>query len=100
MRSPTFQQDDPRADSGRRQTETDKTLPGRKSSKTFYTAGIFFMGFVGALHVARDFFIPVALAILLALTLTPAVRALRRCHIPTAAGAAIVLLAVLGLFAL
>ena len=65
-----------------------------------FTAGLFFIATFAVLYVARDFFVPVALALLFALILVPAVHLLRRCHIPNAAGAAIVLVAFLGLLAL
>ncbi len=52
----------------------------------------------GALYFARDFFIPVVLAFLLNLALSPVIRWLARYHVPPPAGAALVLL--LGLLAL
>jgi predicted PurR-regulated permease PerM len=45
----------------------------------------------GALYFARDFFIPVALAVLLSLVLSPIVRWLARWHVPYPAAAALVL---------
>ncbi len=65
-----------------------------------FIVGLFFLAAFSVLYVARNFFIPVALALLFALILAPAVRALRRCRLPDAAGAAIVLVAFLGLLAL
>jgi predicted PurR-regulated permease PerM len=50
----------------------------------------------GALYFARDFFIPVALAALLSLVLSPIVRTLARWRIPYPAGAALVLALVIG----
>jgi predicted PurR-regulated permease PerM len=50
----------------------------------------------GALYFARDFFIPVALAVLLSLVLSPIVRVLARWHLPYPAGAALVLALVIG----
>lgn len=49
--------------------------------------GIFIVASVSALYFARDFFMPVVLAFLLALTLTPVVRLLRRHGIPAALSA-------------
>lgn len=49
------------------------------------------------LYCARDFFIPFALALFLALVLSPAVQLLARWHIPPSAGSAIVLVAACGL---
>jgi predicted PurR-regulated permease PerM len=50
----------------------------------------------GALYFAREFFIPVALAALLSLVLSPIVRVLARWRIPYPAGAALVLALVIG----
>src|SRR5579863_1954569 len=50
----------------------------------------------GALYFARDFFIPVALAGLLSLVLSPIVRLLARWRLPYPAGAALVLALVVG----
>jgi predicted PurR-regulated permease PerM len=50
---------------------------------------------IGALYVGREFFIPIAVALLLNGLLRPLVRGLERLRIPTVAGAALV---VLGLF--
>jgi predicted PurR-regulated permease PerM len=50
---------------------------------------------VGALYFGREFFIPIALALLLNALLRPLVRGLERLRVPTIAGAALV---VLGLF--
>ncbi len=50
----------------------------------------------GALYFARDFFIPVALAALLSLVLSPIVRVLARWRLPYPAGAAVVLALVIG----
>jgi predicted PurR-regulated permease PerM len=50
----------------------------------------------GALYFARDFFIPVALALLLSLVLSPIVRVLARWRLPYPAGAAVVLALVMG----
>ncbi|HWK69193.1 MAG TPA: AI-2E family transporter [Rhizobiaceae bacterium] len=53
----------------------------------FALVGIFLLAFVYALYFARDFFMPVLLAFLLALTLTPIVRLLRKHGIPSALSA-------------
>lgn len=49
--------------------------------------GIFLLAFVYALYFARDFFMPVLLAFLLALMLTPVVRALGKRGVPAAVSA-------------
>ena len=81
------------------QTRGGLVFRGRNRNAHFI-AGLFFIAAFTVLYIARNFFIPVALALLFALILTPAVRSLRRCRIPDAAGAAIVLVAFLGLLAL
>jgi predicted PurR-regulated permease PerM len=50
-----------------------------------------------ALHVGREFFIPIALAVCFQALLRPVVRGLERLRIPTALGAAIVVLGGLGI---
>jgi predicted PurR-regulated permease PerM len=54
------------------------------------------LAWIGALYVGREFFIPIALALLLNALLRPLVRGLERLQAPTVAGAALVVLALLG----
>ncbi|MBX3578294.1 MAG: AI-2E family transporter [Rhizobiaceae bacterium] len=59
--------------------------------------GMFILAMIYALYFARDFFMPVVLAFLLALTLTPIVRFLRKRGIPEAVSAtALVLVSLIG----
>jgi predicted PurR-regulated permease PerM len=58
--------------------------------------GIFLFGAVCALYFGRDFFMPVILAFLLALTLTPIVRFLRKHGVPEAVSATLLVLFSLG----
>ncbi len=51
---------------------------------------------IGALYVGREFFIPIALVLLLNALLRPLVRSLEGLRIPAAAGAALVVLGLLG----
>jgi predicted PurR-regulated permease PerM len=51
---------------------------------------------IGALYVGREFFIPIALALLLNALLRPLVRGLERLRVPTVAGATLVVLGLLG----
>jgi predicted PurR-regulated permease PerM len=76
------------------------TFRTSRSANARFVVGLFFIAAFAVLYVARDFFIPVALALLFTLILMPAVRVLGRAHLPNAAGAAIVLVAFLGLLAL
>src|SRR5215204_2950852 len=64
------------------------------------TGGLFLLASIAALYFARDFFIPLSLALLFALILSPMVQMLARRRVPTAAGAGIVLAAFLGFLAL
>lgn len=58
----------------------------------FALIGIFILAFVYALYFARDFFMPVVLAFLLALTLSPVVRFMGKRGIPAALSATILVL--------
>ena len=58
--------------------------------------GLFVLAVFYTLHVGRVFFLPLLLAILLNLLLSPVVRTLRRAGVPEAVGAAIVLLLLFG----
>lgn len=58
----------------------------------FAIVGIFLLAFVYALYFARDFFMPVVLAFLLALTLSPVVRFMGKRGIPAALSATILVL--------
>src|SRR5262245_3733030 len=51
---------------------------------------------IGALYVGRELFIPLALALLLNALLRPVVRSLERLRVPTAIGATLVSLGLLG----
>lgn len=67
---------------------TDSARPSGDSALVrFALVGIFLLAFVYALYFARDFFMPVLLAFMLALTLTPIVRFLRKHGIPAAVSA-------------
>jgi predicted PurR-regulated permease PerM len=54
--------------------------------------GLFLLGCIGFLYIARPFFLPVVLALILSFLFRPVVKALARIHIPEAIGAAVVLL--------
>jgi predicted PurR-regulated permease PerM len=61
--------------------------------------GIFILMTIAALYLARDFFMPVILAFLLALTLTPIVRLLRKRGIPEVVSATLLVLLSVFVFA-
>jgi predicted PurR-regulated permease PerM len=94
-RQSSVEAEDPRTD-----VSTRSVFRNHRRRNARFIVGLFFLAAFSVLYVARNFFIPVALALLFALILAPAVRALRRCRLPDAAGAAIVLVAFLGLLAL
>jgi predicted PurR-regulated permease PerM len=50
----------------------------------------------GALYLARDFFVPIALSLLFAVLLRPLVRRFEKARVPTPIGAAVVLIVVVG----
>jgi predicted PurR-regulated permease PerM len=62
--------------------------------------GLFLLALLYTLYFARAFLIPVVVAVLLSLLLQPLVRGLRRLGLPEGAGAALVIVAFLGTFAL
>jgi predicted PurR-regulated permease PerM len=62
--------------------------------------GLFVLATVAALVAARDFFIPVAFTLMLYFLLMPVVRRLKHLGIPEGAGAAILVVAIVGLLAL
>jgi predicted PurR-regulated permease PerM len=64
--------------------------------RTVSLATLAFIAAVGALYLARDFFIPIAVALLFNALLRPPVRALERIGVAAPAGAALVVLAFVG----
>jgi predicted PurR-regulated permease PerM len=62
--------------------------------------GLFVLATMAALVAARDFFIPVAFTLMLYFLLMPVVRRLERVGIPDGAGAALLVVAIVGLLAL
>jgi predicted PurR-regulated permease PerM len=70
------------------------------SRREFYLGGIFVILVVNCLYLGREFLTPIMLSFVLATTLTPVVRYLRRWHIPSAVGATIVILLSAGVFLL
>ena len=62
--------------------------------------GLFVLACVAALVAAREFFIPLAFALMLYFLLMPVVRWMRRLGVPEGAGAAVVVVAIVGALAL
>jgi len=75
-------------------SEVPKIQPLRKpfSVTAISVLGIFVLGLFYTFYFAREFFLPVTLALILSLLLRPLVRILNRAHIPSGIGAAIVML--------
>ena len=88
---------DPSADST---DEVPKIQPIRKplNVTALSVGGLLALGLFYTFYFARDFFLPIALAWMIAMLLKPAVRVLKRIHIPEAVGAAVLLLALLSIF--
>lgn len=63
---------------------------------SFALNGLFLLAVFYTLYFARLFLLPLVLALLFALLLSPVVRGLRRLHIPEAVGAGVVMLALAG----
>ncbi len=56
------------------------------------------IAFVAALYLARAFFVPLLIGILVSYTLSPVVDFLRKCHVPRSIAAAVVLMVLVGGF--
>jgi predicted PurR-regulated permease PerM len=69
----------------------------RLDPRTVAIMGIFVLGLLYTLYFARAVLLPITIAILLNFLLSPAVRALKQLRLPEPAGAALVVLALLGL---
>src|SRR5690606_13201098 len=75
-------------------------LPLETTRRDFAVTGIFIILAIYALYFGREFFMPVILACLLALTLTPIVRFARKRGIPSAISATLLVLATSGVIGL
>jgi predicted PurR-regulated permease PerM len=65
--------------------------------RTFLLAGLLLLAVLYTLHMARAFFLPVAIALLLDTLMSPAVRWLKdHAHIPSGVSAAVMIIALLG----
>jgi predicted PurR-regulated permease PerM len=77
--------------------KTGEALRDYVEIRSIAITGLLVLALFYTLYFARAFFLPVVLAILLDFLLSPLIRALKRAHIPEPLGAAIVLVALLGL---
>ena len=73
---------------------------GRVNVQSVALTGLFVLACIGALVAAREFFIPLTFALMLYFLLMPVVRWLRRGGIPEGAGAAILVVSIVGALAL
>lgn len=74
--------------------------PVRVDMQSVALTGLFVLACLAALVAARDFFIPLAFALMLYFLLMPVVRALKRWRIPEVAGAALLVVALVAVLAL
>ena len=77
-------------------TKLGEALRDRLEVRSLALTGLFVLAAFYTLYFARAFFLPIILAILLNFLLSPLIRALKRARIPEPLGAALVLLALLG----
>jgi predicted PurR-regulated permease PerM len=73
-----------------------EALTDRLEVRSVAITGLFVLAVLYTLFFARAFLLPIVLAVLLDFLLSPIIRALKRIHIPEPLGAAMVLLALLG----
>lgn len=62
--------------------------------KSWALTGLFLLGAIAALKLARDLLLPIVVALILSLVFLPVVRAMKKFHIPAPVGAGIVVLSV------
>ena len=77
-------------------TKLGEALRDRLEVRSLALTGLFVLAAFYTLYFARAFFLPIILAILLNFLLSPLIRALKRARIPEPLGAALVMLALLG----
>jgi predicted PurR-regulated permease PerM len=85
-------------------SETEKTETGfggegyeqTGKDRSVAITGLFILAFFYTLYFTRDFILPIVLALLLTFLLRPVVRVLKKIKIPEVAGAALVLIVLLG----
>jgi len=93
----SFRPDPPEEDPARPEPKKLRDrLAGPFSVKSATFSGLLILAAFYTLYLARGFFLPLILAVLLSFLLRPLVRGLRKLHIPEALGAAVVVLGLLG----
>src|SRR4051812_20602597 len=76
------------------ETETD-TRPGQEKARTVALMLLATVGCAFLFYLGRDFFQPIAIALLLDAALSPLVRGMKRLRVPNVLGAAAVVLALM-----
>ena len=76
--------------------KTEEALFERIEFRSLAITGLFILALFYTLYFAQAFFLPIVLAILFNLLLSPLIRALKRAGIPEPLGAALVIVALLG----
>ena len=76
--------------------ETAKLFAGPLGVRSIALTGLFILAILYTLYFAREFLLPVMLALLFNFLLGPVVRGMKRVHIPEFVGAALSILSVLG----
>jgi predicted PurR-regulated permease PerM len=74
--------------------DTARLFEGPLGIRSISLSGLFVLACFYTLYLAREFFLPVMLAVVLMFLLTPPIRLLKRIRVPEAIGAAIVIVAV------
>jgi len=92
LRPESPQEEGPRPDV----KELRDSLRGLLGTRSPALNGLFLLAAFYTLYLARSFFLPIVLALLLSFLLSPVVRGLKRLHVPQGFGAALVVLALLG----
>jgi predicted PurR-regulated permease PerM len=75
-------------------------MQGPFGVRSLALTGLFILAAFYTLYLARSFFLPIILAVLLNFLLSPVVRGLKKLHIPEFIGAAVVIFGLLGLLGL
>ena len=92
MKSVAEENDEPTAGGTLNSEDAGRLFGGVLGVRSFSLTGLFLLACFYTLHFGREFFLPIAVAILLTFPLAPPVRALKAIHVPEFLGAAAVIL--------
>jgi predicted PurR-regulated permease PerM len=93
---PVSDNDLPEPDAAATEAADETEMPLPSDPRTFFLGGLFALGVFAVLYVASAIILPVVLAFVLNLLLQPAVRLFGRVHLPSAVGALLIVLLVIG----